>query len=184
MASPSPIAVKQRLTGGERRRQIVDAAMTEFAVSGLSGTSTEAIARRAGISQPYVFRFFPSKERLFIAAVERCFERIQETWQASIEGIEADEPGPYVEAMGVAYGRLLADRDMLALQMHSFAACANPEIRSVVQRRYRELMRFFQRTSGADWGMTTMFFAHGMLLNVAAIAELSEIPVYPAWAQK
>lgn len=155
--------------------------MIEFAHNGLHATSTEAIARRAGISQPYVFRFFATKKKLFLAAVERGYDRVRETFAAAAEGLESDDPHDYVKALGVAYGRLLNDRDMLLLQLQAFAACHDDEVRAVVQRRYREQMRYFQRTAGADWGLTTMFFAHGLLLNVAAVAELGEIPVRPAW---
>ena len=112
--------------------------------------------------------------------VERCYDRVQETWEAAIRHVEADGPGPYVRAMGRAAGKLLADRELL-LQMQSFAACENPEVRAVVQRRYRELMRYFRRASGADDRLTGMFFAHGILLSVAAVAGLLEIPVAPAW---
>ena len=171
-----------RRSAEERRDELIDAAVSEFALRGLHGTTTEAIARRAGISQPYVFRFFPTKEKLFLAAVERGYDRVQDTWEAAVRDVEADEPGPYVRAMGAAYRQLLADRELLLLQMQSFAACENPEIRAVVQRRYRELMRYFRRASGADDRLTSMFFAHGMLLNVAAVAGLAEIPVTPAWA--
>ena len=166
----------------DRLEELVDAALLEFARNGLNGTSTQAIADRAGISQPYVFRFFATKKQLFMAAVERGYDRVQATFEAAAQQVDGDDPHDYVKAMGTAYGRLLSDRDLLLLQMQAFAACDDPDVRSLVQRRYRELMRFFQRTSGADWGLTTMFFAHGMLLNVAAIAELAEIPVRPAWS--
>jgi len=172
-----------RRSAEERRAEIVDAAVSEFSRQGLKGTTTEAIARRAGISQPYVFRFFRTKEKLFLAALERCFDRIQQAWEAAVEGVEADEPGPYLAAMGMAYGRLLADRELLLMQMQGFAACESDEVRALVKRRERELMRYFQRATGADWGLTQMFFAHGMLLNLAAVAELSEIDTKPAWAK-
>ena len=171
-----------RRSAQERRDELVDAAVSEFSRNGLKGTTTEAIARRAGISQPYVFRFFRTKEKLFLAALERCFDRIQQTWEIAVEGIDADEPGPYLTAMGAAYERLLADRELLLMQMQGFAACESGEVRALVKRRYRELMRYFQRATGADWGLTQMFFAHGMLLNVAAVGDLSEIDAKPAWA--
>ena len=172
----------ERRSAAERRDELVDAAVSEFARHGLKGATTEAIARRAGISQPYVFRFYRTKEKLFIAALERCFDRIQQAWEAAIENVEAAEPGPYVAAMREAYGRLLADRELLLMQMQGFAACESDDVRALVKRRERELMRYFQRATGADWGLTQMFFAHGMLLNVAAVAELSEIDTKPAWA--
>ena len=64
-----------RLSAGERRDEIVAAAMTEFAQTGYAGTSTEAIARRSGVSQPYLFQLFGTKKDLFIAAVRHGFAR-------------------------------------------------------------------------------------------------------------
>jgi AcrR family transcriptional regulator len=57
-----------RLSAAERRADVVDAAVVEFAKRGLDATSTEDIARRAGISQPYLFRLFETKKELFKAA--------------------------------------------------------------------------------------------------------------------
>jgi hypothetical protein len=50
-----------RMTAEERRESVLRAAVPEFAVGGLAGTSTEAIAGRAGVSQPYLFRLFPAR---------------------------------------------------------------------------------------------------------------------------
>ena len=66
-----------RLTAGERRADVIEAAVKAFASGGLAGTSTEDIARLAGVSQPYLFRLFGTKRDLFIAAVERAFDRIE-----------------------------------------------------------------------------------------------------------
>ena len=65
-----------RMSAEERRELVLEAAVAEFALGGLAGTSTEDVARRAGISQPYLFRLFPTKKGLFLALVERCYQRI------------------------------------------------------------------------------------------------------------
>ena len=64
-----------RLSADERRAAIVAASVDEFAAKGLAGASTDLIARRAGVSQPYVFQLFGTKKDLFIAVVRLCFER-------------------------------------------------------------------------------------------------------------
>jgi len=56
-----------RMSAEERRESVVRAAMSEFAHGGYHGTSTEAIARRVGVSQPYLFRLFPNKQAIFLA---------------------------------------------------------------------------------------------------------------------
>ncbi len=53
--------VTSRQTADERRTAVLAAAISEFALNGFAGTSTEAIAARAGISQPYLFRLFGTK---------------------------------------------------------------------------------------------------------------------------
>src|SRR3982750_1660075 len=64
-----------RMTADERRDAIVAAATEEFATGGLVGASTEAVARRVGVSQPYVFQLFGTKKELFLAVVRSCFAR-------------------------------------------------------------------------------------------------------------
>ena len=91
------MVVSERKSAEERRDEILEAAMVEFAERGLHGASTEAIARRAGISQPYVFRLFGSKKDLFKASVARCFRETLETFQRAAEGKRGEEA---LEAMG------------------------------------------------------------------------------------
>ena len=68
-----------RQTAEERREAVLDAATREFARKGLHGASTDAIARAAGISQPYLFRLFGTKKELYLATSAR---RMEETYQA------------------------------------------------------------------------------------------------------
>src|SRR5438128_10791267 len=94
----------RRHSAEERREEIVTAAMAEFALGGLNGTSTEAIARRAGVSQPYLFRLFGTKKDLFVAAVERGFDRTKQAFERAIAEVDPDSPMP---AIGRACGCLL-----------------------------------------------------------------------------
>ena len=108
-------ATTTRHTAAERREAILDAALVEFSERGLHGTSTELIARRAGISQPYLFRLFGTKKELFKAAVARCFRETLETFQRAAEGKRGEEA---LKAMGEAYKeQLLPDRVRLRAQM-------------------------------------------------------------------
>src|SRR3954454_5827743 len=100
----------QRKTAEARRDDILEAAQAEFAERGLHGASTEEIAKRAGISQPYVFRLFGSKKELSKAAVARCLRETLETFQRAAEGKRGEEA---LKAMGDAYQELLGDRNRL-----------------------------------------------------------------------
>src|SRR5215468_8519686 len=94
------VVTTERKTKDERRGEILDAALIEFANGGLDGTSTEDIARRAGISQPYVFRLFGTKKQLFRAVVARCFRETLEMFQRAAEGLRGEEA---LDAIGKAY---------------------------------------------------------------------------------
>src|SRR6476660_1448543 len=115
------VVANERTSKEERREEILDAALEVFADQGLHGASTEEIARRAGISQPYIFRLFGTKKELYIAGVSRCFRQTLELMQRAAEGKRGEEA---LSAIGTAYGELLqADRTYLRAQMQSYAAC-------------------------------------------------------------
>jgi AcrR family transcriptional regulator len=148
--------------------------MVEFADHGFDGASTENIARRAGISQPYLFRLFGTKKDLFKATVSRCFRETLEMFQRAAEGKRGEEA---LHAIGSAYiEQLELDRTWLRGQMQSYAASADPEIRAVVRAGYGDLVAYVRRVSGADWPTVWQFFATGMLLNVLASMHAEDNP--------
>src|SRR6266567_7048526 len=113
------MSTSTRLSAAERREDVIEAAMVEFAERGLEGTSTEDIARRAGISQPYLFRLFGTKKELFKATVARCFRETLESFQRAAEGTRGEEA---LKAMGAAYMQvMLTDRTRLRAQMQAYA---------------------------------------------------------------
>jgi AcrR family transcriptional regulator len=169
----------QRKSADERRDEILDAAMAEFAERGLHGGSTEEIAKRAGISQPYVFRLFGSKKELFKASTARCLRETLETFQRAAEGKRGEEA---LNAMGAAYEELLVDRTRLRAQMQAYAACDDPDIREVVRDGYGDIVAYVERVSGLPAEEVTRFFATGMLMNVMASMDLWESP--EAWSQR
>ena len=174
----------QRHTADERRAEVLKAAVAEFALHGLHGTSTEAIAKRIGISQPYIFRLFPSKKELFLAAIDQCFDRVETAFRsAAQESSTAPESGAHVvaspvearlHAMGHAYLRLLAKRELLLFQMQAYAACSDDDVRRKVKLRWDRLMKVTGEISGASADALTAFFARGMLMNV--FASIGMIP--------
>src|SRR5918911_4343248 len=89
-----------RLSAEERRDTVLDAALEAFAAAGYEGTSTEDIARAAGISQPYLFRLFGTKKELFKASVSRCFRRTLDAFQQAAEGLRGEDA---LKAIGTKY---------------------------------------------------------------------------------
>lgn len=70
LAEPTQSA-RKRLTGEERRDQIIDAAIPLFGRHGYNGTTTKALAEAAGVSEATIFKHFPTKDALHAAAFDR-----------------------------------------------------------------------------------------------------------------
>jgi AcrR family transcriptional regulator len=157
------------MSADERRAQIVTIAREEFAFRGLHGTSTERIAARVGVSQPYLFRLFGTKKELFIACVDAGCSHVLELFRQAAQSVAQEEA---LDAMGRAYMGLLRDRTELLAQMQGYAACDDQEIRAAVRRGYAELYRFVASASGATEEELRAFFSFGMLLNVVAAMDL------------
>ena len=167
--------------------------MTEFALQGLHGTSTEAIARRIGISQPYIFRLFPSKKDLFLAAIDQCFDRVEAAFRRAAEApTDADKHHHFknslmsarLHAMGHGYARLLAKREILLFQMQAYAACSDDDVRRKVKQRWSGLMDLTAKLSGVSRDELVPFFARGMLMNVVAAIGLVPEKAGDQWAHE
>ena len=167
MATTTP-----RQTADERRLAVLEAANSEFALRGLHGASTDTIARRAGISQPYLFRLFGSKKELFIAVIEDCFARTLDAFRAAASGLSSEDA---LHAIGETYARSLEeDRTMLQGQLQSYAASVeDADIREATARGFGRLVDYVETVSGADRVTIAQFFAKGMLMNVLAAMQYS-----------
>jgi AcrR family transcriptional regulator len=177
---------RRRVPAAERREELIGAAVHEFAHGGLHGTPVERIARRVGVAQPYVFSLFPSKRDLFLAALQRSFERVAQTFRDGARDFaEGNAPADCEDAlmaMGLAYKQLLvSDRDYLMLQHQSYAACDDDVVRACVRRRYAELVELAAELSGADAESIDDFFRHGMALNVAAALGVEDLSAGCSW---
>src|SRR6476619_2371562 len=174
------MAVAERKRAEERREQILEAALAEFAAHGFEGGSTEAIARAVGISQPYVFRLFGTKKELFMATIERCMRGTLEMFRDAVAGLKGEEA---LDAIGGAYvERLGTDRTYLHAQMQAYAASHDLQIGEVVRRGYGELVEYVERASGLPPDRVSHFFAKGMLLNVVASMDL--LGADEGWAKR
>jgi AcrR family transcriptional regulator len=169
-----------RRSAEDRREEIVGIAFRHFGEGGYHGTSTDAIAREAGISQPYLFRLFKTKRELFLACHDVSDDRIFETFRAAAQGVPKKDVLP---AMGRAYVELLADKTALLFQMQSYAACADPVIRAHVRASYGALVKEVTELSGAPPEKVWQFFSNGMLLNVVASLDLQAIAGEEEWAR-
>lgn len=180
-----PRQTKQRVPAAVRRDALIDAAMHEFAQGGLHGTPVDRIARRVEVAQPYVFSLFPTKRDLFIAAVERCFDRTMQMFTEAAEAYDPDtaEPGfDLLSALGQRYiEQLQTDRSLLMLQLHAYAACDDDVIRDRVRAAYARLLLRIREISGAPAEQIDEFIRVGMWLNVAAAMGVEDLSVACDW---
>jgi AcrR family transcriptional regulator len=173
--------VRSLSTAEERREELISAAIPVFAEKGYHAAPTTEIAKRAGISQAYLFRLFPTKEELFVAAVHRSNRRMLETLVEAAERAVKDgvEPG---DAMGLAYGDLVgSDRQLLLVQLHAQAVSPSmPAVREAMRESFADLYAFAAERTGGSPDDLKNWFAHGMLINV--MTALSAEEVNAPWA--
>jgi AcrR family transcriptional regulator len=121
-----------------------------------------------------VFQLFGTKKDLFLAVVRSCFARVTLAFEVAARNWTPGDPecDSRLMAMGEAYKRLLADRTLLFVQLQSYAACSDPDVRTVVREEWGLLYRRVSEASGASREEIHQFFAHGMLLNLGAATGL------------
>jgi AcrR family transcriptional regulator len=159
-----------RQTAAERREAVLAAALDAFARGGLHGTSTEEIAKAAGISQPYLFRLFGTKKKLFLATIERCMADTLELFREAAGELRGEDA---LEAMGAAYAAMVTeDRTRLLAQLQAYAACDDPDVRDAMRAGFGSLHLFVETVSGLDSEAVTRWFGAGMLLNVLAAMDI------------
>ena len=172
-----------RMSAEERRESVIRAATTEFARGGYYGTSTEAIAKRVGVSQPYLFRLFPGKKALFLEVAKRCVDDTIRTFEEAAKGLEGEEA---VQAMANAYTKLIADSpERLLMQMQMYVAvgaaeqAGDRELGEEVRAGWMRLWDTVHLPLGADIGETTTFLAYGMLIN--CLVAMGFPPEHRVW---
>ena len=169
-----------RKTAEERRGEILDAAVTEFAAHGLRGASVEDMAEKVGVSQPYVYRLFGTKKDLFLAAARHVRSRVLDTFG---EGADTEHGGA-LEAMGQSYNLQLFRREEMMLLLQGFAASEDPEIREAMASGFAEIWHFVQDAAGTNDEETWNFMAAGMMLTIDAAIGLMHRLGKEEWLQK
>jgi len=175
------------MSADDRRELVLDAATRAFARGGYAGTSTDAVAREAGVSQPYVVRIFGTKLELFLEVFGRSTDRIRQTFEEVLDDPSFDPTAEDArDRLGLAYTTLLADRDLLHVMTHGFAAGGTPEIASAARACMGRIFATIRRTGWSDDDVRD-FVAHGMLINVMlamrAPEHLDEDPSVAALAE-
>ncbi|GAB2463939.1 TetR/AcrR family transcriptional regulator [Xylanimonas ulmi] len=170
------------LSTAELRKPVVaSAAVREFARGGYHGTTIADVARAAKISPAYVVKLFPTKERLFVTALETCFDQVVEALAAGADRAEDPSPDGVLFAMGDAYARLISDRTLLMLQVHAQSVADLPEIGQALRAGLHQVVDYAQSRSRASDEAVQRFVAYGQLCHLIVTAQISEAP--EAWAR-
>ena len=154
-----------RMRAEDRRELVLTAATEVFGERGYVGATTDAVARAAGVSQPYVVRMFGSKEALFLCVLGRALDRLTETFHAAIDAEPNATPDDLHHRIGAAYGDLLGDRGLLLSLMHGFVLGADPVIGAAARKGFLEVYRLLRHRAGFSPEEARGFLADGMLLN-------------------
>ena len=164
MSTVSP-RTATRMNAEDRRELVLQAATRAFARGGYAGTSTDAVGKEAGVSQPYVVRIFGTKQQLFLEVLARTCETIRAAFAAVLaEGFDPDSDDDW-SRLGLAYTELLRDRDLLMVLMHGFAAGNDDDIAAQARAGMGSIFATVM-SSGCSEERAEEFVAQGMLLNV------------------
>lgn len=163
MSSMTSTAVPTRMKSEDRRELILEAATRVFGNTGYVGTTTDQVARAAGVSQPYVVRMFGTKQKLYLEVLDRALVTLKTTFRTAIA---EDSDAPMHSRLGVAYARMTSDRSGLLLSlMHAFVLGGEPDIGYAARCGFLEVYELLREEAGFDAAEATEFLAYGMLMN-------------------
>src|SRR6185312_8462753 len=129
-----------------RCEQILEAAARLFARHGYTDTDTQLLAEKLGVGKGTLYRYFPSKEELFLATVDRVMRRLHEQIEAAIKDV--DEPLQRIALAIRAYLAFFAEHpdfvELLIQERAQFKDRKKPtyfQHREVHVERWRDLYR-------------------------------------------
>ncbi len=157
-----------RMKADARRELVLEAATRVFGERGYFGATTDAVAREAGISQPYIVRMFGTKETLFVEVLQRGLGRLLTAFRGALAADGPGHPDGGAEVshrIGQAYGAMLADRGLLLSLMHGFILGTEEPIGACVRAGFLAVWRFLRDEAGFTADAARDFLAGGMLLN-------------------
>lgn len=159
-----------------RQADIISAAIEVFAETGYYRATTTQIADRVHISQPYIFRFFASKEKLLLSALEVSWSRILASFREVVESASSER----LEAELIAAYEQIAEsyRNEVLLQMQA-QTIQEEAIQEALRYGFREVRKMvleaFGKAKIANPEESTMLFlARGVLCNIAKAIRMPE----------
>lgn len=132
-------ATSTRLPAAERRQALVDVALEVFTGGSYRGTTTAEIARKAGVSEPILYRHFDSKRDLYLACIDESWRRLRAVWEQAIG--ESPSPRDWLPAMAGCVFALKDTKHLVAeLWMQATVEAGDDaEVRRFLRRHMREV---------------------------------------------
>ncbi len=168
-----------RLPAAERRQSLLEAALPIFAAGSYRGVTTAEIARAAGVSEPVLYRHFPSKRALYLACFDEAWRGLRESWEGAVAA--ADDPSLWIWAMRNAVLSIkddvvlpstlwiqglaeAGDDEVIRDHLRAHMSAVHAFVRDVIARAQAAGGVARERDPGAEaW----IFLAGGLLLTVA-----------------
>jgi AcrR family transcriptional regulator len=151
-----------RMRSGDRRELVLEAATEIFGEFGYVGSTTQQVARAAGVSQPYVSRMFGTKEKLFLEVLGRALGALLSAFRAEIA---RDSDVHLGRRLGGAYVSMLRQRGVLLSLMHGFVLGSDPVIGAYARQGLLEVYGVLRDEAGFSPAESQQFLATGMLVN-------------------
>lgn len=162
-------------TAESRRPVVAAAAVREFAEGGFHGTTIADVARAAKISPAYVSKLFPTKEKLFVAALETCYDQVLDALESGADSAGSQDPDAVLHAMGGTYAKLIGDRTLLLLQVHAQSVADVPEIGAALRAGLKRMVELAKTRSGASDEKVQLFMARGQLCHLLVTAGVDGV---------
>ena len=151
--------------GDDRKEGLLEAAHAEFATSGYHGATTAQIAKRAGISQSYVYALFPSKKDLFLACQRRNHQRILRILDSA--GAAVDEVEAQVLLREQYLKKVQDDRVDFLFRLQVSAAATDPDIAAEERRSAMAIFDRLMPLFGNDQEAVKTAMAVGLFTDMA-----------------
>ncbi|GAB2555468.1 TetR/AcrR family transcriptional regulator [Nocardia heshunensis] len=177
---------RTRMTAGERSEEVLLAAVAAFAESGYAATKTDDIARRAGVSQPYVIRLFGTKQQLFLAVLSRVCDRIEDIFRNAAEQFTPDTtPEQRLDLLGPSFVDFLVEPDLPRVFLQGMAAASEPAIGDCIRERFGKIYLLLRELTEANPEALRGFMGKGMLLiDLTVMRLVGPDAIRPPWADE
>ena len=168
---------KKQKNAVNRRDEIISAAIEVFAQEGYYRATTMKVAEKANISQPYIFRFFSSKELLLEEALKVSLSRINASFLQVIQSATAEN---LEKELISAYTEIMRNNENEVLLQMQAQTIREEKIIKVMQEAFLEIQStvlnaFKSQGIVNPSEKTLLFLARGMLCNISFALQLPQL---------